>query len=195
MHIIFHPFDGYWDLKHEQRGSVRASLIYIVLTVLAFYYQSIGTGFYLNPQGGSNSIFMTATSIIVPLLLWVIGNWCFTTLFDGEGNMKHIFMATSYALFPVPLFVIVSTILTNILVGDEAQIATMLVTLAYVWMAFLLIIGMQVIHDFSMGKNVIMLLCSLVGMLFIVFVALLFTTLASKMFGFIETIIDEISFR
>jgi hypothetical protein len=54
---------------------------------------------------------------------------------------------------------------------------------------------MQVIHDFSMGKNIIMLLCSLVGMLFIVFVALLFTTLASKMFGFVETIIDEISFR
>ena len=71
----------------------------------------------------------------------------------------------------------------------------MLVVIAYVWMAFLLIIGMQVIHDFSMGKNIIMLLCSLVGMLFIVFVALLFTTLASKMFGFVETIIDEISFR
>ncbi len=195
MHIIFHPFDGYWDLKHEQRGSVRASLIYIVLTVIAFYYQSIGTGYYLNPQGGSNSIFMTATSIIVPLLLWVIGNWCFTTLFDGEGNMKHIFMATSYALFPVPLFVIVSTILTNVLVGDESQIATMLVTLAFVWMAFLLIFGMQTIHNFSMGKNIVMIICTLVGMIFIVFIALLFTTLASKMIGFVETIVDEISFR
>ena len=195
MHIIFHPFDGYWDLKHEQRGSVRASLIYVVLTVLAFYYQSIGTGFYKNPQGGSNSIFMTATSIIVPLLLWVIGNWCFTTLFDGEGNMKHIFMASSYALFPVPLFVIVSTILTNFLVGDEAQIATMLITLAYVWMAFLLVFGMQTIHNFSTGKNIVMILCTLVGMIFIVFIALLFTTLASKMIGFVETIVDEISFR
>ena len=195
MHVIFHPFDGYWDLKHEQRGSVRASLIYVVLTVLAFYYQSIGTGFYKNPQGGSNSIFMTATSIIVPLLLWVIGNWCFTTLFDGEGNMKHIFMASSYALFPVPLFVIVSTILTNFLVGDEAQIATMLITLAYVWMAFLLVFGMQTIHNFSTGKNIVMILCTLVGMIFIVFIALLFTTLASKMIGFVETIVDEISFR
>lgn len=195
MHIIFHPFDGYWDLKHEQRGSVRASLVYIVLTVVAFYYQSIGTGYYLNPQGGSNSIFMTATSIIVPLLLWVIGNWCFTTLFDGEGNMKHIFMASSYALFPVPLFVIISTILTNVLVGDESQIATMLVTVAIVWMAFLLIFGMQTIHNFSMGKNIVMILCTLVGMIFIVFIALLFTTLASKMIGFVETIVDEISFR
>ena len=195
MHIIFHPFDGYWDLKHEQRGSVRASLIYIIVTVLAFHYQSIGSGYYQNPQGGYNSIFMTATSIIVPLLLWVIGNWCFTTLFEGEGNMKHIFIATSYSLFPVPIFVLVSTILTNVLVGDEAQIATMLVTLAFVWMAFLLIFGMQTIHNFSTGKNIVMVLCTIVGMIFIVFIALLFTTLASKMIGFIGTIIDEITFR
>jgi len=24
FHIMFHPFDGFWDLKHEKRGSVRA---------------------------------------------------------------------------------------------------------------------------------------------------------------------------
>ncbi len=195
MHIIFHPFDGYWDLKHEQRGSVRASLVYILVTVLAFYYQSIGTGYYQNPQGSFNSIFMSATSIIVPILLWVIGNWCFTTLFDGEGNMKQIFMATSYALFPLPIFVVISTILTNVLVGDEAQIATMLVTVAYVWLAFLLIFGMQIIHNFSAGKNIVMIICTLIGMIFIVFIALLFTTLASKMINFIGTIIDEVSFR
>lgn len=195
LHIIFHPFDGFWDLKHEQRGSVRASLIYILVTILAFYYQDIGRGYYQNPQGMYGTIFSAALSVLVILILWVVGNWCFTTLFDGEGNMKNIFIATSYSLFPVPIFVILSTVLTNVFVGDEAQIASMLVVIAYVWMAFLLIIGMQVIHDFSMGKNIIMLLCSLVGMLFIVFVALLFTTLASKMFGFVETIIDEISFR
>jgi hypothetical protein len=95
----------------------------------------------------------------------------------------------------VPLFVIISTILTNVLVGDESQIATMLVTVAIVWMAFLLIFGMQTIHNFSMGKNIVMILCTLVGMIFIVFIALLFTTLASKMIGFVETIVDEISFR
>ncbi len=194
-HIIFHPFDGFWDLKHEQRGSVRASIIYIIVTILAFYYQDIGRGYYQNPQGAYGTIFSSAASVLVILILWVVGNWCFTTLFDGEGNMKNIFIATSYALFPVPIFVIVSTILTNVFVGDEAQIASMLVVLAYIWMAFLLIIGMQVIHDFTMGKNIVMILCSLVGMVFIVFVALLFTTLASKMIGFVETLIDEISFR
>lgn len=24
FHVIFHPFDGFWDLKHERRGGMRA---------------------------------------------------------------------------------------------------------------------------------------------------------------------------
>ena len=195
MHVMFHPFDGYWDLKHEQRGSVRSALIYLVVTVLAFFYQSMGTGYYLNPQGLYNGIFSVAASILLPLLLFVLGNWCFTTLFDGEGSMKMIFISVSYALFPMPFLVVISTILTNVLVGDEATIATMLVTIGYIWMAFLIIFGMQVIHSFSAGKNVVMILCSLVGMLFIVFVALLFTTLTTKMIGFVTSIVEEITFR
>ena len=42
FHLIFHPFDGYWDLKHEKRGSVRGACVYIGLAILAFTYQSVG---------------------------------------------------------------------------------------------------------------------------------------------------------
>ena len=44
FYVIFHPFDGFYDLKHEKRGSVRASLVFIALTILSFFYQGIGHG-------------------------------------------------------------------------------------------------------------------------------------------------------
>ncbi len=195
FHLIFHPFDGYWDLKHEKRGSVRASLIIIVTTIVAFYYQSIGTGYYYNPQGTYMSVFMQIMSIVIPLMLFVIANWCFTTLFDGEGSFKDIFIASSYALYPVPVFVIISTILTNVLVGDEGQITTMLVTIAFIWMGFLLVLGMQVTHDYSMGKNIVTIIMTIVGMVFIMFIALLFISLITKMVSLVSTIASEISYR
>ena len=195
FHLIFHPFDGYWDLKHEQRGSVRASFAIVGITVLAFYYQSIGTGYYYNPQGTYLTVFMQIMSVVIPLLLWVIANWCFTTLFDGEGSLKDIFIATSYALFPVPAFVIISTILTNVLVGDEGQITTLLVTLAFIWMGFLIVLGMQVTHDYSMGKNILTVIMTIVGMVFIIFIALLFVSLVSKMIALVTTIVSEVSYR
>ena len=195
FHLMFHPFDGYWDLKHEKRGSVRASLIIVALTIVAFYYQSIGTGYYYNPKGEYMTIFMQAMSIIIPLMLFVIANWCFTTLFDGEGNLKDIFIATSYALFPVPALVVISTILTNVLVGDEGQITTMLITVAVIWMVFLAVFGMQVTHDYSMGKNIVTIIMTIVGMVFIMFIALLFTSLVSKMVSLVTTIVSELSYR
>ncbi len=195
FHLMFHPFDGFWDLKHEKRGSMRASLIFILATVVAFIYQSQGQGYYYNPQGTTGSAFGQIFSVIIPFGLVIIANWCFTTLFDGEGSLKDIFIAVSYSLFPVPVLVIVSTILTNFMVGTEGQITTLIVTLAYIWMGFLMIIGLQVTHDYSTGKNILTVIATLVGMVFIMFIAVLFTSLLSKMSTFVTTIISEISYR
>ncbi|MBO4983907.1 MAG: YIP1 family protein [Clostridia bacterium] len=195
MHLIFHPFDGYWDLKHEKRGSMRASFTFLGLTILAFYYQSIGQGYYYNPQQISGTIFSQILSVAIPFFLFIISNWCFTTLFDGEGSLKDIFIAASYGLYPLPLFIVVSTILTNVLVGTESQIPTLIITIAAIWMAFLVIIGMQVTHDYSMGKNILTIIATIVGMVFIMFIALLFTSLISKMVSLVTTITSELSYR
>lgn len=195
MHLIFHPFDGYWDLKHEKRGSVRASFTFLGLTILAFYYQSVGQGYYYNPQQVYGTIFSQILSVAIPFFLFIISNWCFTTLFDGEGSLKDIFISTSYGLYPLPLFIVISTILTNVLVGTESQIPTLIITIAAIWMALLVIIGMQVTHDYSTGKNILTIIATIVGMVFIMFIALLFTSLISKMLSLVTTITSELSYR
>ena len=195
LHLSFHPFDGYWDLKHEKRGTVRASLTIVALTIIAFYYQSIGQGYYYNPQGEYGTIFSQMFSVLIPFVLFIVANWCFTTLFDGEGSLKDIFIAASYGLYPMPLFVIISTILTNVLVGTEAQITSIIVVIAAIWMVFLIIIGMQVTHDYSMGKNILTIIATIVGMVFIMFIILLFTSLLGKMTSFVTTIASELSYR
>ncbi len=195
FHLIFHPFDGYWDLKHEKRGSVRAGVIFLIITVVAFYYSGIGKGYYYNPKGSTATIFSQAAMVLVPFFLWVVSNWCFTTLFDGEGSFKDIFIATSYALFPLPVLVVISTALTNVLVGTESQIPTLIVSVAYIYMAFLIIIGMQVTHDYSTGKNIVTVVMTLAGMVVIMFIAVLFVSLISKMTGFVSTLVTELSYR
>ncbi len=195
FHLMFHPFDGFWDLKKEKRGSVRASIIFLVITVVAFYYSGIGKGYYYAPQGSSATIFSQAATVLIPFFLWVISNWCFTTLFDGEGSFKDIFVATSYSLFPLPVLVIISTALTHVLVGTESQIPTLILTVGYIYMAFLIIVGMQVTHDYSTGKNIVTVIATLAGMVIIMFIAVLFTTLISKMASFVTTITSELSYR
>ena len=195
FHLIFHPFDGFWDLKHEQRGSVRAGIVYVAVTILAFFYQSVGTGYIFNPEGNYMNIFGQIISVAVPLILWVVANWCLTTLFDGEGSLKDIFIATCYSLLPVPMLVIPSVIFSNILAESEGQLITLLVGLGFVWAGMLIFFGMMVTHDYSLMKNITTTLGTIVGMAFIIFVAVLFSSLVSQMVSFISNIILELSYR
>ncbi len=195
FHILTHPFDGFWDLKHEKRGSLRGGLVILAVTVLAFFYQAIGQGYLFNPTGTYSTILTQIISVCVPLLLFVIANWCLTTLFEGEGSFKDICIAVCYSLLPLPLLIIPATMFSNVVTANEMNIVTLVITLGFIWAGFLIFFGTMVTHDFSLGKNVIMILFSIVGMAFIMFIALLFTTLLGKIVGFVTNIITELSYR
>ena len=195
FHLIFHPFDGFWDLKHEKRGSLRGALFYLVLALIAICYNSVGRAYIFNPRASYASMFMTCISLLVPVLLWVAANWCLTTLFDGEGSIKDIFIATCYSLVPLILFMIPATAITNVLTLSEASIYNMLMTLGWVWVGILIFFGTMVTHDYSLMKNVITTIGTVVGMAFIMFCGVLFSTLLVKMVNFISGIVTEISYR
>ena len=195
FHLIFHPFDGFWDLKHEKRGSVRAALTFIVLTIAAFFYQAIGQGYSFNPRGDYSTVFVQVIGITLPVLLFCVGNWCLTTLFDGEGSFKDIFIATGYSFAPLPIFVIISTILTNVMTASEGSMVNLIVSIGWVWVIFLLFFGMMVTHDYTMGKNFITILGTIVAMAIIIFVIVLFSALVIKMVTFVLAIITEIANR
>ena len=195
FHIILHPFDGFWDLKHEKRGSVRGAIFFILLAIATFYYQAIGQGYLLDPFASLASVWAQIFGVLVPLFLFVLANWCLTTLFEGEGSFKDIFIACSYSLLPIPLLVIPVTIYSNFCITTETDIIGFISTFAFIWLGLLVFFGTMVTHDYSMGKNVITVLGTIVGMVFIMFLAVLFTTLVGKIVSLITNIVDEIQYR
>lgn len=195
FHIILHPFDGFWDLKHEKRGSVRGAIFFIVLAIATFYYQAIGQGYLLDPFSNLASVWAQIFGVLVPLFLFILANWCLTTLFEGEGSFKDIFIACSYSLLPIPLLVIPTTIYSNFCITTETDIIGFISSFAFIWLGLLVFFGTMVTHDYSMGKNVITVLGTIVGMVFIMFLAVLFTTLVGKIVGLITNIVDEIQYR
>ena len=124
-----------------------------------------------------------------------MGNWCLTSLFDGEGSFKDIVVATGYALSPLPGFIILSTILTNVMTSSEGTMVTLLVTIGYVWAGILLFFGMLVTHDYSLNKNFVVTLGTIVAMGIIMFVMILFSSLVAKMISFVVALFSEIGNR
>ncbi len=195
FYTSFHPFDGFWDIKHEGRGTVRGGLTILGITILAFYYQTIGRSYLANPTGAYSSLWVQVAAVAVPILLWSIANWCLTTLFDGEAKFKHVFVSACYALAPLPWFVVAGTIITNISNTAGDSIVTLVTTIGYVWVAFLLFFGTLVVQDYSLGKNVVTTLGTILCMAVIMFVVILFASLVGDMVGFVSNLATEISYR
>ena len=195
FHLMFHPFDGFWDLKHEKRGSLRGAGFWVGVAVLVFTYQSVGRSYMYNPRGTYSSVWVQLASVVAPLALWAVANWCITTLFDGEGSIKDIIVATGYSLAPLPLLIIPATLLTNILASSESGIINLLNSLAFVWVGLLLFFGIMITHDYALVKNFVTVLVTILGMAVIMFIIILFVTLVSDMFGLVSNIWTEISYR
>lgn len=196
FHIIFHPFDGFWDLKHERRGSVRGALFWLLVAAVAFVYQAIGTGYLATTGSTANSSYIgAAMSIAMPVLLVALANWCLTTLFDGEGSFKDVFIACCYSLVPLVLILIPCVALSNVMTLSEQGILTMLQTIAWVWVGLLVFFGVMVTHDYTLGKNFITILGTLVMVCVIMFVAILFFFLIQRIYTFGYNIYIEIAQR
>jgi len=195
FHIIFHPFDGFWDLKHEKRGNLKGAIFFVAFAIVGFIVQGLFTGFIFDPYSTGVNFFAIILSILTPFFLWCVSNWCLTTLFDGEGSFKDICIATSYSLVPLPLLMIPATLITNVLALEEYAIVGLIIGIAYVWTGFLLFFGMMVIHDYTIGKNILTTLATIVGMAFIMFVGVLFSGLITKVVSFVYNLYIELSYR
>jgi hypothetical protein len=196
FHVIVHPFDGFWDLKHEKRGSVRGATIILLLTVFTFVYQSVGRGFLYNKYEGTGvNYVIQISSIVLPVVLLTVSNWCLTTLFDGEGSLADVYIATCYSLLPVVMLVLPTVMVSNFVTLSEQGILTMIETIAWGWTALLWFFGMMVIHDYGLFKNIIITVATIIFMMFVMFVAVLFTSLLGRVFTFFYNIYAELSYR
>lgn len=197
FYVIFHPFDGFYDLKREKRGSYLSSTIILVVAVICFALKTLCSGFLFQSQEVSESpdILSLLSNILIPFLLWCIANWCLTSLMDGEGKMGEIYIASCYSLVPIILLFIPATILSNVLLLEEAMFVSYCVGIAYVWTGFLLVIGTLVTHNYSFSKNVLVCILSIVGIGIMLFIILLFLSVSGRLLSFIQNLLYELSFR
>ncbi len=197
FHIMFHPFDGFWDMKHEHRGSKRAAYVLLALLVVTFVIKTQFTGYLYNPayDGVSLNVFNEFIKVVGTFFLWCVANWSLTTLMDGEGSFGDIVMASAYALTPMILIHIPLAFVSNVMTAEYAAFYTMLNTLAIGWSAMLMICSVIVIHQYSLTRTFFTCLLIIVAMMIIVFLLLLFFQLFSQLLGFAVNLYWEISLR
>ena len=197
LYVIFHPFDGFWCLKKENKRNFSTALFILLLLFIngIFGKQFLGYYFRSDTTTENINIFLEMVNAVLPIFLWSVSNWCFTTLMDGEGSLKDIFYATIYAYLPIVLLGIPLTLITNILIPEEGTFYTFFYSLSYLWTGFLVFVSSLVIHKYEFLKNILVCIFTIIGMGIIIFIGLLFYNLIIQFVSFVTSIYTELVFH
>ncbi|HTG70167.1 MAG TPA: Yip1 family protein [Candidatus Udaeobacter sp.] len=193
---LLHPFDSFNSVKEDGKGSLLASGMIVLVFFIASIFKRQSTGYTFNLSDLSAlNVWLIAAKTIVLYALWVAGNWAVATWMDGEGKAKQIAIISAYAIVPYVAAVIVSTLLSRVLVQEEGMFLGYITTLAMIWSAVLMFIGMLTIHDYGAVKTLQSFAMTFAAMGIVIFLAVLFYTLFQQVYVFIYTVYNEMLFR
>ena len=133
-YVIFHPFDGFWDLSHEKRGTLAAAHTFLGLFLVTWVLRLMCTNFqFISAPLRYINIYEQCGSLLLPFLILCIANWGLSTLFDGKGRFQDIYMAMCYALVPFILIQLPLVLLSHMISFDEYAYYTVLAGISVIW--------------------------------------------------------------
>jgi len=196
LYVITHPFDGFWDLIHEKRGSIAAANTFLILFLVTRVLKLMLTSFqFISAPIQYLNVFEEMGSLLLPFLILCIANWAMTTLFDGKGRFRDIYMAMCYALVPYILIQLPMILVSNMLTYEEGSFYTVLLSVSVIWCVFLVFVGLMQVHDYGPGKTFIFMIVTVLGAAVIIFLILVFFSLLSDALSYFISMYREIIFR
>ncbi|MCL2638123.1 MAG: YIP1 family protein [Oscillospiraceae bacterium] len=196
LYCIFHPADGFWCISREKKASVASAHVLLALyaiievlrlTLTNFQFVRVNMEYF-------NALFAIG-SIILPIALWSVANWAFTTLMNGKGKLSDVYIATVYAFTPVIICNAVGIVISQFITYDERELYFTMLTVATIWSIMLVLVAMMQIHDYTLLKAVASSFLAILGIGFMLFIFMLFFSLISDAVMYFISLINEIVFR
>ncbi|HHX61308.1 MAG TPA: YIP1 family protein [Epulopiscium sp.] len=195
FYMVFHPFDSSYDIRFKNEGIYSYTIIILLLWFLSAIMVRQNTGFIFNRNKLSDlNVFILFAKVVIPFIMWVVGNWVVSILINGTGRFKDIWIVSAYAAIPYIISTLGSVILSNMLVMNE-PFAEYLLLFGTAWSLIILFVGMMVIHEYKFTENITACLFSIAVMAIILFFLVLIGNLYQEFMNFIRSIYTEILFR
>lgn len=196
FYTLSHPADGFYEIRHRDRGSVPLAVLMVIVFSFCFSMNRMLASFVVNDVDPRTvDSVKELTSVLLLYLLFCVGNWSITCLMEGEGRLKDIAIVVGYAVVPMILTFIPATIISQGIADNEEVFYTMIMAVGIGYAVLMALIGIMQIHHYSLGKTLLVLLLTFVAMFIIIFVCLLLIDLINQVYNFFYSLYTEIIFR
>lgn len=196
FYTMFHPVNGFDQIKWEKKGSVATGVAILLAFFLTNVFEQVLTGFIFNTYNPDRisvpSIFLITMG---GFAIAYVANWAAGSLMFSEGENRDIFLTLCYTLVPYTAFALLHIFLTNFANAEINAFLIALRVVGYLWSGLILLVGMYYVHQFSFGRLLVNLALTVIGIAIILFLLLLGYSLVQQIATFVVTIYNEIVFR
>ena len=196
FHTVNHPSDGFYWIRHQEKGSVAIAVLLVILYAAIFSMNRIGAAFIVNDiEPRSVNSVAELFGVLVLFLVICTGNWSVTCLMEGEGRFRDIVTAVGYSLVPMIVCTALATVVSQFLAENEEAFYTILMGVGIAWTLLLMLTGIMQVHNYTLGKTLVTLFLTVIAVLIIVFLALLVINFITQVWSFLRSIYTELVFR
>ncbi len=196
FYTISHPMDGYYWIRHAEKGSVPLAILMVMIFSFCFTANRLLASFIVNdtdPRGVDS--YYELIGVLAFYLLICVGNWSVTCLMSGEGRMKDIAIAVGYGTIPITIVFAAGTLISNFIADGEQAFYVLLIGVGILYGVIMILIGIMQVHNYTLGKTLGTLFLTFIAMLIIIFLLLLLSNLFGLVVTFFKSIYTEIIFR
>lgn len=196
LYTISHPMDGYYWIRHAERGSVPLAIIMVILFSCCFTANRLLASFVVNDlDPRSVDSLYELLGVLAFYLLLCVSNWSITCLMNGEGRMKDIAVAVGYGTVPISFVLVLATIVSQFVADDEQAFYFLILAVGIAYGVIMILIGIMQVHNYTLGKTLLTLFLTVVAMLIIIFLLLLLSNLLGMVVNFFKSVYTELIFR
>ena len=196
FYTVSHPSDGYYWIRHRDKGSVPIAVLLVILFGLCFSMNRLLASFVVSDVNvRSVDLLPELFGVLLMYVLLCVGNWSITCLMDGEGRFKDICIAVGYAMLPMIVTYVLATIVSQFVADGEQAFYTIIMGIGIAYTLIMALTGIMQVHNYTLGKTLLTLLLTLVAVFIIIFLVLLITNFVGQVVAFFQSIYTELIFR
>ena len=196
FYTVSHPSDGYYWIRHREKGSVPIAVLMVLLFGLCFSMNRLLASFVVSDINVRMvNLLPELAGVVLMYVLLCVGNWSITCLMDGEGRFKDICIAVGYAMVPMIATYVLATIVSQFLADGEQAFYTIIMGIGIAYTLIMALTGIMQVHNYTLGKTLLTLLLTLVAVFIIIFLVLLITNFIGQVVAFFQSIYTELIFR
>lgn len=195
-HTVFHPFEGFEDLRWKRAGSLSAANVIIFFWFSGEILHERFSGKQFDMVSNEQfSIVPFIVRTVVLFLAWTVGNRSVSTLLDGEGSLRKIYIYSSYALVPYAAGLYIQTLLSHVLIREEEIFIVIPGAVGVIWSALLMLTAVKAVQQFSLGRTFLSVFMSVSAMLVMLILLVTVAALFQQIYVFAASVYSEIMYR